>query len=94
MSQKTTDLRTKIQRLKKEDERPQAHSSTQGYSISVVMLTDLLSCILVGLGVGLFFQKFFHTPVLLTAALTLLGGIAGLWNVVRFAMNQDKGNKK
>ena len=90
MSQKTTDLQKKIQQLRGPRRSSSVSSSAQGYSISLVMMTDLISCILVGLAVGLLFQKFFHTPVLLTAALTLLGGVAGLYTVIRFAINQDK----
>ena len=64
-----------------------------GYSVAVAMMTDLISCILVGLALGLFFQKFFKTSVLLTAGLTFLGGIAGLYTVIRFAMVEEKKNK-
>ena len=88
MSQKTTELQEKIRRLKKQ-KKPSV-SSAQGYNISLAMLTDLITYILVGLGMGLFFQKVFHTSSLLTAGLTLLGGIAGLYSTIRFAISQDK----
>lgn len=88
MSLKTIELRDKIRHLKRQKESPVP--SNQGYNVSVAMLTNLMTCILVGLGIGLFFQKIFHTPSLLTAGLTLLGGIAGLYSMIRFAINQDK----
>ena len=88
MSQKTTDLQERIGRLKKQKES--TPPSAQGYSISLAMLTNLATCILVGLGIGVFLQKVFHTSSLLTAGLTLLGGIAGLYSTIRFAITQDK----
>ena len=90
MSQETTDLQTKIRDLKTKKQVAPKTPITKGYSIALSMMTDLVSCILVGLALGLFFQKFFHTPALLTAGLTLLGGIAGLYTTIRFAINQDK----
>jgi len=88
MTLELQELQEKIKQLKRG--RKQSVSGTQGYGIAVVILTDLISCILVGLGIGLLFQKIFHTSVLLTAGLTLLGGIAGLYSVIRFAIKQDK----
>ena len=90
MSQETTDLKAKIRGLKTKREVPPKAPTIKGYSIALSMMTDLLSCILVGLALGLFLQKFFHTPPLLTAGLTFLGGIAGLYTTIRFAINQDK----
>ena len=93
MNEQLEKLQEKIKTLKGE-KMTSSGGKMQGYNIAVTMMTDLVCCIFVGLGIGLFFQKFFGTPILLTAFLTLLGGIAGLWNVVRFAMAQDRGNKK
>ena len=93
MNEQLTKLQEKIKTLKGE-KTVSSEGGVQGYNVAITMMTDLISCIFVGLAIGLFFQKFLGTSILLTAILTLLGGIAGLWNVVRFAMNQDKGNKK
>ena len=90
MSLKLHELQDKIQSLKKGKKVSASPKNTQGYSIALVMMTDLVACVLVGLGLGIFFQKFFYTSILLTATLTLLGGIAGLYTVIRFAMEQDK----
>ena len=93
MNEQLTELQEKINKIKGEKK---AFSSTgvRGYNVAITMMTDLVSCILVGLAVGVLLQKFFETSVLLTAVLTLLGGIAGLWSVIRFAIAQEKGNKK
>ena len=89
MNQNLIDLQEKIHSLKKR-EKEKSRSSDQGYGIAIVMMTDLVSCILIGLAIGLFFQKMFHTHVLLTAFLTILGGIAGFYSVVRFALSEGK----
>lgn len=87
-------LLEKIKCLKGEKKTPTPDTAVRGYNVAIVMMTDLLSCILVGLGIGLFLQKFFHTSVLLTGGLILLGGIAGLWSVIRFALAEEKRNDK
>ena len=93
MNEQLTKLQEKIKGLKGE-KTVSSQGGMQGYNIAITMITDLISCVFVGLAIGIFLQKFFATSVLLTAILTLLGGMAGLWNVIRFALNQEKGNKK
>ena len=51
------DLLTRIQELKKQKEVRKQNSGVHGYNIAVIMLTDLICCVLVGLGIGLFLQK-------------------------------------
>ena len=60
----------------------------QGYRFSLVILTDLFCCIFVCFSIGLFLQKYFHTSPLLTAGLTILGGISGLYTAIRFAQQK------
>ena len=90
MNQKLTELQEKIQQLKGEEPPQSCRGVKSGYSIMVTMITDLVSCILIGLGLGFFFQKVFDTSPLLTAGFTLLGGIAGFYTMIRFAIRQDK----
>ena len=90
MNQNLTDLRDKIQRLRNKKKSSSSSPIVQGYSVALAMMTDLISCILVGLGLGLLLQKIFHTSSLLTATFTFLGGVAGLYSVIRFAIRQDK----
>ncbi len=90
MTSDIQELQEKIRQLKEKEEPLNSSLKPEGYGIAVKILTDLISCILVGLALGLFFQKVFHTPPLLTAGLTLLGGIAGLYTIIRFAIKQDK----
>ena len=94
MNPNVNELQEKIGRLKNKKKTSKNVSVTQGYNLALAMMTDLLSCVLVGLAIGLLLQKIFHTSPLLTAGLTLLGGIAGLYSVIRFAINEDKRNSK
>ena len=60
MNQNLTDLQDKIQRLRKKKKAPSSLPAVQGYSVALAMMTDLISCILIGLALGLLFQKLFH----------------------------------
>lgn len=95
MTQETDDLKHHIKGMKdKLRDRPNPTTGGVGYNTAVYILTDLFGCIFVGLAVGVFLQKVFDTSILLTATLTLLGGIAGLWTVSRYGMNLGKKQDK
>ena len=91
MTQETDKLGEHIQHLKAKrmaNERP--HPEKSGYSIAINILTDLFGCVLIGLGLGVLFQKIFDTTFLVPAIFTVLGGIAGLWTVMQYAIALDK----
>lgn len=91
MTEETDKLGAHIQHLKDErheDELP--HPEKTGYSIAINILTDLFGCVLIGLGLGVLFQKMFDTTYLVPALFTILGGLAGLWTVIRYAVALDK----
>ena len=91
MTQDIEELNKEIQALKTKAQRPvRENTEVKGYNISVTILTDLLGCIFIGCAVGLFLQKMFQTSSLLTAGLTILGGVAGLYSTIRYAMRQEK----
>ena len=91
MTQQVEELKKDIQNMKRKVQKePTVSSGVSGYNIAVTILTDLLGSIFIGCAIGLFLQKFFHTSVLLTAGLTLLGGIAGLYSTARYALQQEK----
>lgn len=95
MTQETDHLQKDIDKIKNKLSEP-ANPLTDavGYNTTVYILTDLLGCIFVGLGIGVFFQKVLGTSILLTAILTLLGGIAGLWTVTRYGMRLQTKQEK
>jgi len=91
MTQDIEELNEEIQALKKKAKKPvRGNAGVRGYNISITILTDLLGCIFIGCAIGLFLQKMFHTSPLLTAGLTLMGGVAGLYSTIRYAMRQEK----
>ena len=91
MTQDIEELNEEIKTLKKKTHKTaRGNSDVRGYNVSITILTDLLGCIFIGCAVGLFLQKVFHTTPLLTAGLTLMGGVAGLYTTIRYALNQEK----
>ena len=94
MTKETEQLDLEIKAMKSKTDKPmRIDSGINGYNILITILTDLLGCIFVGCAVGLFLQKFFGTSVLLTAGLTLLGGVAGLYSTARYAIQEGKKKK-
>ncbi len=93
MTKATSKLAKSIQAAKKANrtsdlaavKKPQS-----GYGIAAEMLTDLIGCVIVAFAVGVFCQKMFGAPVYLTVGLTFLGGVAGLWTVVRTGIRLSK----
>ncbi len=91
MTQKTDRLKQEIELLRQARKPPKSTlTGASGYNVAITILTDLLGCIVVGAGIGLFLQYMFGTSVLLTAGLTLLGGVAGLYTTARYAMRLEK----
>ncbi|MDY6407253.1 MAG: AtpZ/AtpI family protein [Pseudomonadota bacterium] len=94
MTKETEQLDLEIKAMKSKTDKPmRIDPGINGYNILITILTDLLGCIFVGCAVGLFLQKFFGTSVLLTAGLTLLGGVAGLYSTARYAIQEGKKKK-
>jgi F0F1-type ATP synthase assembly protein I len=94
MTEETERLDSQIKALKNKADKPaKIGAGVNGYNISVTILTDLLGCIFIGCAVGLFLQKFFNTSPLLTGGLTILGGVAGLYSTIRYAIREDKKRK-
>lgn len=94
MTQETQDLAREIESVRTSRSRfTRLRRLSDGYSTTINLLTDLFGCILVGLALGLLLRSYFNASVLWVAGLTILGGIAGLWTVVRYALNQEKKGK-
>ncbi len=94
MTQETKELEKKINNaMNAKEEKTTEHEAIAGYQIFINLLTNLLGCVLIGASLGVFFQNMFNTSPVLTAALTILGGFAGLWTVVKYVMHLEKDNK-
>lgn len=91
MTKETDELATHIEQARHEHlEDKTVHEINTGYGTTINVLTDLFGCVLIGLGLGVLFQHLFDTSILLTAGLTILGGIAGLWTVARYGLSIGK----
>ena len=88
MTKKTDNLAKKIAAQKKLQEPKKTSANLNGYQVAVDMITNLFGCILIGLSLGVLCQNLFNTSSLLTAGLTIFGGFAGLWSVIRSAMKR------
>lgn len=94
MTQETRDLSQEINAaLQKKDRPGRLRKLSDGYGTTINLLTDLFGCVLIGLALGLVARAYLGASVLWVAGLTILGGIAGLWTVVRYALAQDKKEK-
>ena len=97
MTKETTKLAEKndalkIKQIKKDfnqDKKP------TGYQVITEVIVNLLGCVLIGASLGVVFQNMFDTSVKLTVALTFLGGVAGIWSVIKYALSleQKEGSK-
>ena len=91
MTKETDELGEHIQYIRQEHAAEEVpHPEKTGYSIVINILTDLFGCVLIGLGLGVLFQKMFDTTYLVPALFTILGGLAGLWTVIRYAVALDR----
>lgn len=91
MTQETDQLGQKIEALQKQKNRIEELKNPQnGMQIVINLLTNLLGCVLIGSSIGYFCQKAFNTPVTLTVGLTILGGFAGLYSVVKYLIELEK----
>lgn len=92
MTEETDELGKQIRQVKQaHTDEITPHPEKRGYSIAINILTDLFGCVLIGLGLGVLSQTVFDTSPLVTAGLTILGGVAGLWTVIRYGISLDKG---
>lgn len=94
MTQETQNLSHEINEVRKDHKQTVSWKRlSDGYSTTLSLLTDLFGCVLVGVALGFFVHIYLGASILWVAGLTVLGGVAGLWTVVRYAMNQDRKGK-
>ena len=95
MTEEIKQLDADIKALKKANRQPEKiNPAVGGYNVAITIMTNLLGCIFVGMALGILSQILFHTSVLFTAGLTLLGGIAGLYSTVRYGLSQERKQDK
>lgn len=95
MTEEIKQLDDEIQALKKANRQPEKiNPAIGGYNVAITIITNLLGSIFVGAALGILLQVLYHTSPLFTAGLTLLGGIAGLYNTARYGLNQERKQNK
>ena len=95
MTEEIRQLDDEIKALKKATQTPKKiNTAIGGYNVAITIITNLLGSIFVGAALGILLQVLYHTSPLLTAGLTLLGGIAGLYNTARYGLNQERKQNK
>ena len=89
MTQETKDLQAKIDARRTLNDGS-ASTKTSGFGFSMAMMMDLVCSLLVGLGLGVIIQQYWHTSVFVVVIFTLLGGTAGLVSVVKTGLKRSK----
>lgn len=93
MTKETEVLAQKIQQAKKTQENKNIVNEKKdpsGYQIITEVIVNLLGCILVGTSLGVISNNLFATGDKFTIMLALLGGVAGIWSVIKYAMSVEK----
>ncbi len=93
MTKETEVLAQKIQQAKKTQENKNIVNEKKdpsGYQIITEVIVNLLGCIFVGTSLGVISDNLFETGGKFTIMLGLLGGIAGVWSVIKYAISIDK----
>lgn len=91
MTQETEQLSGKINDMRRQNDiQEKQPASSTGYNVAINILTDLFGCVFIGLAIGVLCQKLFHTSGFVVAIMTLLGGFAGLWTVIRYGISLER----
>ena len=72
------------------NQQPTSQQPTTGFAVAMAMMMDLISCLAVGLGIGILIHKMANASPVVIAVFGLLGGIAGLFSVVQMGMKRGK----
>ena len=92
MTKETDMLAEKIRQAKgiqTQEETQDKKQKLTGYQIITEVIVNLFGCILVGASLGIISNNLFETGDKFTVLLSLLGGIAGVWSVIKYAMTID-----
>ena len=88
MTKETQDLQAKINAQRVAD-KP-VPPAPAGFGLAIAMMTDLICCLLVGLGLGIIIQRWASTSPIVVVIFTMLGGVAGLVSVVKQGIKRSK----
>lgn len=90
MTKETKELAKKIKKVKEEKTQKEDNKTPSGYQIATEIVVDLLGCLLIGASLGIISQNLLGTEQKMTVALTILGGIAGIYSAIKYAISLSK----
>ena len=93
MTKETEALSLKIKQARNDREKDEVVKENNGYQVVTEVIVNLFGCILVGTSLGVISNNLLETGDKFTILLSVLGGIAGIWSVIKYAISLDKGNK-
>ena len=93
MTKETEALSLKIKQARNDRKKDEVVKETNGYQVVTEVIVNLFGCILVGTSLGVISNNLLETGDKFTILLSVLGGIAGIWSVIKYAISLDKGNK-
>ncbi|MBO7244057.1 MAG: AtpZ/AtpI family protein [Alphaproteobacteria bacterium] len=93
MTKETEALSLKIKQARNDRKKDEVVKENNGYQVVTEVIVNLFGCILVGTSLGVISNNLLETGDKFTILLSVLGGIAGIWSVIKYAISLDKGNK-
>lgn len=94
MTKETTILSEKIKEAKLKSEKGKTLKKEEsGYQIATNVIVDLFGCVLISTAIGVICQNLFGTSIKFTAGMAIIGGIAGLYTVVKNMRALEKKNE-
>ena len=81
------DIDERIAQLEIKDNNDEKYTKISNISNGFQIVVELASSVIVGVGIGYVLDKIFDFRILFLVIFTILGGIAGLLNVVRYLKN-------
>lgn len=97
MIEKPDDIKSiddRIQKIKNKEEMDNKHSDFSNWAIGLQISIELVSGVIVGYGVGYILNEIFDLNDIFVICLTILGGIAGFFNVERYLKKPDNEKTK
>ena len=95
MAQTPQEMKEKIDSFRKTvlSDYSKKKNKSHSFNIIVTVLSDLLSGLFVGAGIGYLFYRLLDMHILVVGIFVLLGGMAGFLNLYKSLNRMQKGDK-
>ena len=98
MQEKPSDIKSieeRVNALKNKDNEEKKRADVYNFSIGIQISIELVSGIITGGAIGYMLKEIFDLNIIFVVCLTILGGIAGFFNVARYLKSiNDKDVKR